>query len=482
VTTTAEKVSKHTPLPQRIKLFHGFGAVAFGIKDNGFSVFLLIFYNQVLGMEAQLVSLALALALIIDAFVDPLLGNLSDRTYTRWGRRLPWLYLAPLPLSLVWVILWQPPIGGEPTFLGLLGLAVLVRLLLSACEVPSTSLVPELTRDYDERTTLFRYRFLSGWTGGLIMLFLAYQVFLADSLLTADGYAIYGYFGAAVIFISVIVSAMGQHSRVAHLPKSKPPPFSLRVAFSEIRQALSERAFLILAGGALGAYVSQGMTFALSNYLYLFVWQFSEGAFALYPIVLFLSVVVAFVALGPAHKKWGKPHVAAVATVISMALYLVPYGFFGIGLWPAIGSNASTGLVFLFLLLSNSFGVMVMISASSMVAEIVEAFEERTQRRAEGSFYSGYWFIQKCATGIGIFLTGMIVAIAGLPEKATPGEVAAPIIDAMILQYCVAIVFLGVVSAWFMNRFPIDRAEHEARLATLDAAARGNLDGGPAIP
>ena len=470
--------TKHKPLPQRIKLFHGFGAVAFGIKDNGFSVFLLIFYNQVLGMEAQLVSLALALALIIDAFVDPMLGNLSDRTYSRWGRRLPWLYLAPIPLAFVWVFLWQPPLGGEPTFLGLLGLAVLVRLLLSACEVPSTSLVPELTRDYDERTTLFRYRFLSGWTGGLIMLFLAYQVFLADSLLEPEGYAIYGYFGAAVMVISVIVSAMGQHKQVAHLPKDKPPPFSLKVAFAEIWEALSERAFLILAGGALGAYVSQGMTFALSNYLYLFVWEFSKGAFAIYPIVLFLSVVVAFVALGPAHKKWGKPKVAAATTIISMVLYLIPYVFYWADAWPEIGSNASTALVFLFLLLSNSFGVMVMISASSMVAEIVEAFEERTQRRAEGSFYSGYWFIQKCATGMGIFLTGMIVAIAELPEKATPGEVAMPIIDSMIIQYCVAIIVLGVVSAWFMNRFPINRAEHEARLAVLDAKSiAGDVDG-----
>jgi glycoside/pentoside/hexuronide:cation symporter, GPH family len=456
-------------LSQRIKLFHGFGAVAFGVKDNGFSVFLLIFYNQVLGMDAALVSLALALALIIDAFIDPLLGNLSDRTYTRWGRRLPWLYAAPIPLGIVWVIMWQPPLSGEPTFFGLLGIAILVRLLLSACEVPSTSLVPELTRDYDERTTLFRYRFLFGWTGGLITLFLAYQVFLADSLLEPEGYANYGIFGAAMIVISVIISALGQHSTVAHLPKDKPPPFSFKVAFAEIREALSERAFLILAAGALGAYVSQGMTFALSNYLYLFVWQFSENAFKIYPLVLFLSVVVAFIALGPAHKKWGKPKVAMVATLISMVIYLIPYILYGIGMWPPIGSTESTGLVFLFLLISNSFGVMVMISASSMVAEIVEAFEERTHRRAEGSFYSGYWFIQKCATGIGIFLTGLIVAIAGLPEKATPGEVAAPIIDSLILQYCIAIVLLGVVSAWFMNRFPIDRAEHEARIAKLAA-------------
>lgn len=480
--TAEASATRSGSLPFRIRFFHGFGAVAFGIKDNGFSVFLLIFYNQVLGMEAQLVSLALALALIIDAFIDPLLGNLSDRTYTRWGRRLPWLYAAPIPLAIAWIVLWQPPVDGAPSFWGLLGLAVVVRLLLSACEVPSTSLVPELTRDYDERTTLFRYRFLFGWTGGLLILFLAYQVFLADSLLAPDGYAAYGIFGAIVMAASVLISAMGQHSRVARLPDDRPPPFSLRVAFGEIKQSLSERAFLILAGGALGAYVSQGMTFALSNYLYLFVWQFSETDLFYYPIVLFLSVVMAFVTLGAAHRKWGKARTAAAATIVSMIVYLVPYGLFAIGAWPQLGTVESTLLLFVFVLFSNAFGVMVMISASSMVAEIVEAFEERTQRRAEGSFYAGYWFIQKCATGMGIFITGIIVAVAGLPEKAQPGQVAAPVIDSLILLYCIAIIVLGLVSAWFLMRFPIDRADHEARLATLDAAARADVDGDPTIP
>src|SRR3546814_1009461 len=62
----------------------------------GFSTFLLLFYNQVLGMDAKLVSFALMLALVLDAFVDPVIGYLSDQTHTRWGRRLPWLYLAPI--------------------------------------------------------------------------------------------------------------------------------------------------------------------------------------------------------------------------------------------------------------------------------------------------------------------------------------------------------------------------------------------------
>ena len=100
------------PLPIRLRLTQGLGAMAFGVKDNGFSFFLLIFYNQVLGMDAGLVGLALALALLVDAVADPFIGYFSDRTYTKWGRRLPWLYIAPFPLAVAWIMLWSPP-GGE---------------------------------------------------------------------------------------------------------------------------------------------------------------------------------------------------------------------------------------------------------------------------------------------------------------------------------------------------------------------------------
>ena len=206
------------PLPMRLKIIHGFGAVAFGVKDTGFSFFLLIFYNQVLGMDAGVVSAALLIALLVDAVIDPILGNLSDRTYTKWGRRLPWLYAAPIPLALMWIMLWSPPGGEAPSFLGLLGIAISVRALLSACEVPSVSLVPELTQEYNERTTLFRYRYLSGWAGGLLMMVLAYTVFMPgpEGLLQQDGYIVFGIFGAILMAVSVIGSAYGQHKPVSY--------------------------------------------------------------------------------------------------------------------------------------------------------------------------------------------------------------------------------------------------------------------------
>ena len=462
------------PLPQRLKLIHGFGAVAFGVKDSGFSFFLLIFYNQVLGMDAGMVSLALGAALLVDAVVDPILGNLSDRTYTRWGRRLPWLYAAALPLALAWAVLWNPAVDGTPSFWELLGIAIVVRLLLSACEVPSVSLVPEITADYDERTTLFRYRYLSGWTGGIIMMLLAYTVFMPgqDGMLQAGGYSLFGLFGAGLIFVSVVGSAIGQHRLVAHLPENAPPPFSLRIAFAEIRDAFSERAFVIFAIGGLAAYVSQGMTFSITNYLNLFVWQFDKIELISYPLVLFASVVLMFFVVGPMHHHWGKPKSAVIGALAALVLGILPLALFSTGLWPQAGTALSTVLVFGFLLFSNLFGIVVMISGSSMIAEIVEAYEERTGRRAEGSFYSGNWFVQKCATGVGILVTGQIIRLAGMPANAKPGEVPFEVLRDMLLLYGSVTIVLALLAAYWLGRFPIGRAEHEARVAKMSQQTR----------
>ena len=466
--------------PLRIKLVQGFGAVAFGVKDLGFSFFLLIFYNQVLGMDARLVSAALLIALLVDAVVDPIIGNLSDRTYTRWGRRLPWLYTAPIPLAFAWVLLWSPPGGEAPSFLGLVGIAVTVRMLLSACEVPSIALVPELTQDYDERTTLFRYRFLSGWVGGLLMMILAYTVFMPGQkgLLQQDGYASFGIFGGILIVVSVIGSALGQHHLVARLPAHRPPPFSLKSALAEIADAFSERSFLIFAAGGLAAYVSQGMTFSISNYLNLFVWKLSRSDLVLYPVVLFLAVVLMFVIVGPLHRAWGKARSAAGAAIGSAVVGLAPYGLLLVGLWPEPGTPASTFGFFGFILLGNTLGVVLMISATSMLAEIVEAFEERAHRRAEGAFYSGNWLIQKCATGAGIFVTGQIIGFSGLEQGADPSTTPFAVIETIVLCFGGATIVLALVAAWWLGRFPISRSEHDARLERL-AQRRAHVPADP---
>ncbi|MFZ9394767.1 MAG: MFS transporter [Erythrobacter sp.] len=463
------------PLPSSLKFIHGSGAVAFGVKDSGFSFFLLPYYNLVLGVEAWLVGLALATALIIDAFVDPLIGHLSDRTYTKWGRRLPWLYVAPIPLAFMWTLLWSPPFTGTPTFWEIVALAVGVRLLLSACEVPSISLVPEITADYDERTTLFRYRFLSGWLGGLLMMIMAFTVFLPtpEAQLQADGYAQYGMFGAVMIAVAVIGSAAGQHRLVAQWPAQRPEPFSITGAFREIFDAFREPAFLIFAAGGLAAYVGQGVNFSITQYVNNYVWKFDELGFQIFPLVLAASVLIMFVVVGPLHRRFGKPRSASGGALMALVFYFVPFALLLAGLWPETGSTASTVLVLAMLTCANVAGVVAIISATSMVAEIVEAYEARTGKRAEGTFYSGNWLVQKCATGIGILATSLIVQSLGIEQGTPQDQVPEAVVTQLAVIYMAVGVFLGLCAAFWLDRFPISRADHEARVAAR--AARGDL-------
>jgi GPH family glycoside/pentoside/hexuronide:cation symporter len=472
-------------IPLHIKLAHGLGSMAYGVKDNGFSTFLLIFYSQVIGLDARLVSLALMLALIVDAFADPVIGHLSDRTYTRWGRRHPWLYLAAIPLGFAWMLLWSPPEDKTYIFAYLVVVAILVRTLISCCEVPSQSLVAELTHDYDERTSLTRFRFLFAWGGGLLVFFLANAVFLRSDethkfgQLNPEGYWNYGLAGAVLMAASVIVSALGQHKRVAHWPADKPDSTTIGQALTEIMESLRHPAALILLGATAIAISSTQMTFTLSNFLYLYVWQFSEGNFAWLPWLLFGSVVAAFLAVAPLHRRFGKKRSAIVAGVLSTGFWLTPYTLRLAGVWPPEGSAASSNLLFAFMLVSNVNAVIVTISAQSMLADVVEASYEQTGRRTEGVFAAGWMFVQKCATAVGIGLSGVLISWSGLPRKAVPGQVDVAVIDRLTTAYGAIVLVALIASTLLFRRFPITREDHETRVAALaarNAAARANGD------
>src|SRR5271168_281267 len=108
------KVAPLRALDRTTKFMYGFGTVAYGVKDNGFNYLLLLFYNQVLGLPARLVGLAIMIALVVDGFVDPLIGHISDHLHSRFGRRHPFMYASALPVALVYYFLWNPPMGLAP--------------------------------------------------------------------------------------------------------------------------------------------------------------------------------------------------------------------------------------------------------------------------------------------------------------------------------------------------------------------------------
>src|SRR4029077_10884526 len=133
-------------------------------------------------------------------FADPIVGHVSDHLHSRWGRRHPFMYAAAAPVAITYWFLWNPPVAVAPArlFAYFVVVAVLVRIAIAVFEIPSASLVPELTGDYDEPTSLLSYRFFFGWGGGLGTVVVAYAMFLqpdtphAVGCLNPAGYRRYG--------------------------------------------------------------------------------------------------------------------------------------------------------------------------------------------------------------------------------------------------------------------------------------------------
>lgn len=461
-------------LPRSLKVMHGLGSVAYGVKDNGFSVFLLIFYNQVLGIDAAIVGTVIMAALIFDAFADPIIGELSDRTQSKWGRRLPWLYAAAIPLGIIWLLLWHPPAMGQTgTIIWLFCTAVLARTLVAMCEVPSIALVPELTGDYDERTRLMRYRFLFGWAGGLLMLIFAYGIFFTGEKGVSDpeGYNSFSVWGALMMTGAVLVSALGQHRHVAKQSPPAPRSAGLGHAFAEVKATLSNRAFLWLVSAALFGLVNQGLTFALSNYQLAFLWQLKQMEMLYYALILFATVLVAFVVVPPLSSHLGKKNAAILLALITIFFNTALYGSWLLDLVPGGPSDPSILFMFGMVTVANSAGVGMMMLTSSMMADVVESSQEETGRRSEGLFFAGYFFMQKCAVGIGTFAAGMILTFADFPQNAVPGEVDVAVLDGLALYYMLTVLVVGLIGISILRHFPISRESHNERLRVLNTAA-----------
>jgi len=121
---------------------------------------------------------------------------------------------------------------------------------------------------------------------------------------------------------------------------------------------------------------------------------------------------------------------------------------------------------------------VTIVSATSMVAEIVEAYEERTGKRAEGTFYAGNWLVTKAATGGGILLTSLIVQIIDLAPGTTQAAVPPEVVRNLAIAYLLVATLLAVIAAFWLSRFPITRADHEARIAARIARDRGPAQAG----
>ncbi|HEX4693256.1 MFS transporter [Sphingomonas sp.] len=471
-------------LSNAVTLAYGFGSVAYGAKDAAFGTFLLIYYNQVLGLNSFRVGLVIMAALVLDAFIDPMVGVLSDRTRSRWGRRHPWMYASALPIAIGWLLLWNPPAGSEAFRLGWLFVtAVIVRSAVSCFEVPSQALTPELTTDYDERTRVTAYRYLFGWAGGLSIVLLAYGVLLTarpdypNGLFNPNGYHNLAIASAVLMVAAILVSALGTHGEIRRLPQVESRQQSIGAVLRELFQTINNRGFLVLILAGVCAYTNQGISYALANYFYAYAWQLGPGALKLLPLTLFVGAGAAFVVAPRLGRNTSKPRAACAFIVAGTLFHMLPYVMRFAHVLPPPG-DVRVMVLYPIFALSTALNVSSFILGASMMADVVEESQARTGRRNEGVFFAGSFFVQKCTSGLGIAVAGTILALAGLQDKIDPATAPAGKIDNLILMFILIYLALAMSAAFMFTRFPFGRAEHEARLSGLAAAER---EGAPHI-
>ena len=461
-----------------IKSAYGFGAVAYGVNNVGFDYFLLLFYSQVIGLDARLVGVAILAALVVDAISDPIVGYWSDNLRSRWGRRHPFMVAAAVPFAASFYLLWHPPEGGSQAelFWYLLTLAVVIRTAMTFYETPSAALAPELTNDYVERSSLISYRSYFAWTGGnamtVLMFFFLFPAMVTDAI--ADGrfnrsaYEIMGTIASLLIFISILLSAIGTRSRIKYF--KTPPPrrrITINLVFREIFETLSNRSFLALFVAALLGAVATGLAASLSFYFYTYFWEFSSIETGLITMGVFISAIIG-AALAPyVTKKIGKKKGAMIVGLVAFIGSPFPITLRLFDLLPDNGSPFVFWFVFMTGVVDLGLIICFQILYGSMMADLVEQSELKTGRRSEGVFFSSVTFIRKSVQGFGLMLASFVLYWAGLSAGATAGQVSDETVWRLGIYYVPTVLSVWMLMMVAITSYKIDRAEHEDNVRQL---------------
>lgn len=416
------------PLKFGVKIAFGFGQIAEGIKTCVFGTFLLLYYNQILGLSGNLAGLAIFIALVFDAITDPIAGSVSDRWRSPRGRRHPFMYASALPLSVCFTALFIPLVsidqhGEMALFTWMLVATVATRASLTLYHVPHMALGAELSEDYDDRTVLVAMRHFFGAVGFILGYYFGFGVFFQPSeaypngQLNAAAYPPFAITMAVMMFVSIIWTSWGTRSRIPYMPKARLDEARVRVTdvFKETYQAMRNVSFRWMMFGFILIIAAWGMAGVLGVYVYTFFWQLDNTQIL---TVLLFGPIGSM--LSYPFSKWfyawlDRKAAMMVAGVLWMIIHAIPVGAYVVGIAPDFGSWGAT----VFLSIYNiGIGVAVgqlVVGIGSGMADIADENEAATGRRQEGVFFGASAFANKCSAGVGTMFAGIVLDTINWP-------------------------------------------------------------------
>lgn len=477
-------------LPFWLKFLYGSGD--FGISSVGTmrSIFYVIYLTDVVGLEPRLASIGGFLGIIWDAVNDPLVGLLTDRMSSRWGRRRPFLLWFAIPFGLSFVILWSAPDWDSQVALLIYVTFsfMLADTLQTLISVPYLSLTPELTPDYDERTKLTSFRSFFQLAGTLIVSVAAPNI--VNGIVITGGTQQQGF-----MLVGAIFGAIGAIPLIliALFVKENVPP--------EKEEALPLRESLRMAW--------QNIPFRYGAGIFMFNWSAGDMIIVVFPFFLRYWVAqgnliatvnlfrfdLNFLGLDINFPGFDLALVSAFFFIMmSVCIIFIPFWLWlarlrnkreaymlGMGFWVIVQLLFFTiqpGQVDYLLVIAALTGIGVSaayVLPDSLFADIIEWDELRTHRRQEGIYFGIRALIRKLAGALVVLLALQLLGWFGYQNP--PGDVTQftqPDSTLMIIRLLVspfgAVMLSGtIVFAWL---FPLSREKHQRIQKLLERRRR----------
>ncbi len=450
-------------VPRRTKFFYGLGEWGTSAATAIRNLYWLFFLVSVVGLRAELAGVVILVGRIWDGINDPLVGMLSDRVHTRWGRRRPFLLYGAVPFGLSFFLLFViPPIESEFRLAIYYGLVYLIfDTTFTILNVPYIALTPELTEDYDERSSLAGWRIATAILAALVasatFRLIAEDVFgewfnqiLDLSSAVQAGYAVTAALAGITFIIPPLILFL-----VIREPKGVPIDTSPFKPWKTFKEVFSNRPFRIAAAVYLLSFSTADVVVSVLLWFLIFYVRVDRGYDSL---VLAIVLGIGFLTMPLTVKmmrRFGKRN----TYIGSMSIYAVVL---------LIISQAPPGgqLFVIIAAIFAGFGYgAISVIPWAMVADVIEEDELKTGKRREG-VYSGYLvFFRKLATALTIFFVTQILARTGFIGGTTGSQVfiEQPESALLALRLLVGVIpslmlVLSIMIAW---RYPLDRTTHD---------------------
>ena len=453
------------------------GNVGGAATEAFLGMFLLYFYNQVLGLDPFLCGLGIALSLFVDAFTDPMIGGMSDRTTSKYGRRIPFMAFGLIGFSLGVFLLFNAQLGNSQfaLFVQLLLFIIITRISSTMFFIPRASLGIEMIKGYEQRNLLHARNNNFGILGTVIF-YSTIAIIFGNNWNQESGYEAVSLIVVTLFLATSIISVFKLRNVESQFEQTTVKDKTKNVGVIKGIKALWKNNSwrnLIIGTSLFGIVGSLSGVFSI--YLINYFWQWQPNEFTL---ILGLSIPGAMVAGLSANKllqdKDKKRSVIALTGLMitvgpSLTLLRIIDIKFQTNILPEVGLGIFSALFFLIALHSAFMaGVRVIngIVFSSMFSDVVEDHQKNTHSRSEGLIISVNGLSGKVLGGVGVLLSGLLLSLAGFGEEGSIEEKREAVTNLAIFSTSLLYV-IAPISLYFISKYEINKSIHEDNLTNL---------------